>query len=53
MQETKKSEHNNTKSAKNPKEEMSKGNSSKSASNHSGGKEDAKVDKKAPSSHSK
>ena len=53
MQETKKPEHNNTKSAKNVKEEMSKGNSSKPASNQSGGKDDAKVDKKVSSTHSK
>lgn len=53
MQDLQKSTQNNSKSVKNAKEEISKGNSSKPASNHSGGKDDAKAGKKSSSSHSK
>ena len=53
MADTKKTQHNDNKSAKSSKDEMTKGSSTKPMNNNSDNKNDPKAEKKNASSHSK
>lgn len=53
MADTKKTQHNDNKSAKISKDDMTKGSSSKPMNNNSDSKNEPKAEKKTASSHSK